>query len=232
MKLRRTRLSVWPVVLLLFVVGVTGWHIATAAPIAPAAGRLLVATRLQQGFFARSVILLIAYGPDGAVGVVINHPTRLALAAVLPNMGVLRSGADPLYLGGPVSLDSLTILIRSQTAPPESLEVLDGVYASGSMEALRAVVRHELAGASFRTYAGYAGWAPGQLDSELEQGAWTVVPAEAGEIFSSAPEKLWDRLSKPGDLLLVRDVGYWIWHDDRIRLPSTRPSTFPLSVAE
>ncbi|MDE2108253.1 MAG: YqgE/AlgH family protein [Gammaproteobacteria bacterium] len=163
-----------------------------------------MATRTQQGFFAQSVILLIAYGPDGAVGIVVNHPTKVALAEVLPDHDLLRGRHDLLYLGGPVSLDDLTMLIRSHSAPAKSIRVFTGVYASASSTTLRSAIDQKLTSASFRTYAGYAGWAPGQLDSELEQGAWIVVRADADEVFATAPEKLWDKLIPQGDVILVQ----------------------------
>lgn len=203
----------WYVALVLLAAGATAWSAAVAAGLAPATGRFLVATRTQQGFFAQSVILLIAYGPDGAVGVVVNHPTKVALAEVLPDSGLLRGRRDLLYLGGPVSLDDLTLLIRSRSAPAKSVRVFTGVYASGSLAALRAAVGQKLTSASFRAYAGYAGWAPGQLDSELEQGAWIVVRADADEVFATAPEKLWDKLIPQGDVILVQaaplDPNFW-----------------------
>lgn len=198
-------------VLTLLAAGVSAWS-AAAAALPPAAGRFLVATRAQQGFFAQSVILLIAYGPGGAVGIVVNHPTKIALAEVLPDHGLLRGRSDLLYLGGPVSLDDLTMLIRSQSAPAKSVRVFAGVYASASLTTLRAAVGQKLTSASFRAYAGYAGWAPGQLDSELEQGAWIVVRADADQVFATAPEKLWDKLIPQGDVILVqvapRDPGF------------------------
>lgn len=199
-----TKLHFWRAALALLVVGITAWSAAVAARTPPAAGRFLVATRRQQGFFSKTVILLVAYGPGGAFGVVVNRPTKLALAKVLPDPGVLHGRADRVYIGGPVSLDDLTMLFRSPSALPESIHVVDGVYASSSMAALRAAVGRKLTDASFRAYAGYAGWAPGQLEAELEQGAWAVVSAHADDVFTVAPGKLWDKLSRQGNVLLVQ----------------------------
>ncbi|MGH7689532.1 MAG: YqgE/AlgH family protein, partial [Gemmatimonadaceae bacterium] len=137
-------------------------------------------------------------------GVMINHPTKFSLASVLPDPKVLHGRPDLLYVGGPVALDSLTMLIRTPRALPSSVRVLDGVYASESVTTLRAAVDAKLATSKFRAYAGYAGWAPGQLDAELEQGAWTVVPANAAEVFTTAPDDLWEKLSQSGSTMLVR----------------------------
>lgn len=170
-----------------------GWINAEAAQ-APAAGRFLVATRGQQGFFAKTVILLVRYGPKGAFGVIVNRPTKFPLAKLLPDVAELQGRPDLIYVGGPVSLSRLTLLIRSKTPPPDAVHVTDDLYASGSLKALRAVAGGKLAGASFRGYAGYAGWAAGQLESEIERGGWHVVSADADDVFSKDPSGLWQRL--------------------------------------
>lgn len=191
--------------LALLAAGTVGWSGAEAAP-APAAGRFLVATRGQQGFFAKTVILLIRYGSGGAFGVIVNRPTKFPLAKLLPDVTEIQGRSDLIYVGGPVSLSRLTLLIRSGTAPPDAVHVTDDVYASGSLKALRAVAGGKLAGASFRGYAGYAGWAPRQLESEIEHGDWHVLTADAGAIFSKDPSSLWQRLVARKEARLV-DAG-------------------------
>lgn len=198
------KFPVWPAVQALLLVGLVAWSTVGWASIPPAAGRFLVATQVQQGFFAKSVILLIDYGPDGALGIVVNRPTKLPLARALKNPGVLQGRTDLVYLGGPVSLGSVTVLIRSRSSPPDSRVVLTDVYASESLTALRAAVGDKLTNRDFRAYAGYAGWAPGQLDAELEQGAWQVLPANADEIFTADPAALWDKLSGQANVIVVQ----------------------------
>lgn len=175
----------------------------TTAHAAPAAGRFLVATRQQQGFFAGTVILLIAYGPDGAFGLVVNHPTKVPLETALPTVKDIRGQGYSLYLGGPVSLDRLTLLIRSQTPPNHSMHVVDDVYASGSIKVLRALANDKLKGARFRAYAGYAGWGAGQLDAELAHGDWIVVPANAAAVFTADPARLWRKLIEQNGVQVV-----------------------------
>lgn len=159
----------------------------------PAAGRFLVATRQVQGVFAKSVILLVDVGSGGALGLIVNHPTRLPLAKLLPDVDVLRDRKEPVYVGGPVQPDHLMLLIRSKTAPPDATPVTGDVYASGSLETLRAVAGKK-DGVTFRAYVGYAGWAPGQLQSEIERGDWVVAPSDADRIFSRNPSGLWKDL--------------------------------------
>lgn len=209
----RVKFLLWHAAQALLLAGLAAWTTAVWAGIPPATGRFLVATQVQQGFFAKSVILLIDYGPGGALGIVVNRPTKLPLAQALKNPGVLKGRSDPVYLGGPVSLGSLTVLIRARSRPPDSQAVLTGVYASESLAALRTAVGEKLTDRDFRAYAGYSGWAPGQLDAELEQGVWQVLPAHADDIFTAAPDKLWNKLSGQARVILVR----WIPNGGSVR---------------
>lgn len=170
----------------------------------PAAGRFLVAAREQQGLFTRSVILLIDYGANGALGLIVNRPTAFPLAKLLPDEHDLQDREDVVYFGGPVSLDHVTLLVRSREPPPGALHVTGDVYASGSMTVLRAAAGGRLPGARFRSYAGYAGWGPGQLDSEITRGGWLVVPANPDEIFAEDPASLWEDLIRMQGTEVVR----------------------------
>lgn len=148
----------------------------------------------MEGGFSQSVILLIDAGPDGALGVIVNRPTTLLLAKLLPDVDEIRGRGDPVYLGGPVSPDHLMLLIRSKTAPPDATHVAGNVYASGSLKTLRAVAGKKSGRATFRAYVGYAGWAPGQLDSEIARGDWLVVPSDEDSVFTKDPSELWHKL--------------------------------------
>lgn len=180
-----------------------GWSGAFAARLAPGAGRFLIAKGGQPGVFSRSVVLLIAYGPNGAVGLIVNRPTEFPLAKAIPDVSDLQGSDHSLYFGGPVSLDHLTLLIRSKMPPPDVTHVVDDVYASGSIRTLRAIVSGKLAGAHFRGYAGYAGWAPGQLDAEIARGGWLVLQADSDDVFTTDPIGLWHKLIQRQNTILV-----------------------------
>lgn len=162
---------------------------------APAAGRLLVASpRLDGSWFERSVVLLLDYGEQGAVGLIVDRPSRLLLADLLPEIPELRTRKDPVFLGGPVDHSSLFMLLRSARPPPESRPVLADVHLSQSLVALRSLLGRDVAGSRFRAYAGCAGWAPGQLDAEISRGDWMIAPGSAEDVFSRNPLELWQRL--------------------------------------
>lgn len=157
-----------------------------------AKGKFLVASRsLQDPNFSETVILLVDYDREGALGVVVNRPTDVALIDALPEISELRRRKDVVYLGGPVARDRMLVLVRTREQPPQSLRVFDRVFASGSLAALRKSMAR---GDSIRAYAGYTGWGPGQLDLEVTRGDWFIGPADSNAVFADHPSTLWDTL--------------------------------------
>ena len=157
-----------------------------------AKGKFLVASRsLQDPNFAEAVILLVDYDRQGALGVIVNRPSDVALIEALPEVSELRRRKDVVYLGGPVARDRMLLLVRTREQPPQSLRVFDRVFASGSLEALRKSMAR---GEPIRAYAGYAGWGPGQLDIEVSRGDWYIGPADSDAVFTERPSQIWDNL--------------------------------------
>ncbi len=155
-------------------------------------GKFLVASRsLQDPNFAETVILIVDYDRQGALGVVVNRPSEVALVEALPQVGELRKRKDVIFLGGPVARDRMLLLVRTRQRPPQSLRVFDRVFASGSLDALRKSMAR---GDSIRAYAGYTGWGPGQLDLEVSRGDWYIGPADSNAVFTERPTRMWDDL--------------------------------------
>ena len=168
----------------------------TAPQAALSAGRFLIAgEHLRDPNFARTVVLLLNYGERGARGIVINRRSDVKLAAVFPRISGLHQRPDTVYLGGPVSRNQLLILLRSDGPRRAAEHVVDDIYLSTSRQVLvDALNRADAA----HVYAGYAGWAPGQLDREVARGDWHVLPADAGTVFSDRPAKVWQDLIEKG----------------------------------
>jgi putative transcriptional regulator len=164
-------------------------------------GRLLVATpNLGDPNFERTVVLILEHGEEGALGVVLNRPSDLDLAEPLPEWA--RAAAHPpvVFIGGPVAPSAAVCLARVARAgaargwepvlgpsgplsgAPGALGTLD--LDSDPDETIAALDE-------IRVFAGYAGWGPGQLESEIEDGGWFVVDADAADPLSPAPENLW-----------------------------------------
>jgi len=175
-------------------------------------GRLLVATpELGDGTFDRSVVLLLDHDAHGALGVVINRPTPVDVADVLPTWQALASEPGVLFQGGPVALDSALGLAVVPGAD-EDAEPLGWRRLVGRLGLLDLDTPPEVLGAEvsrLRIFAGYAGWAAGQLEEELALGAWYVVPADPGgsfdDAFTAAPDRLWRTVLRRqgGDLAMV-----------------------------
>lgn len=160
-----------------------------------AKGLFLVADRqLRDARFSKAVILLVQYDQEGAMGIIINHPTETRLAAVLPPDPLLRRREDLVYFGGPVGNNHLFLLIRSDIQPDNALPVLKGIFASSSPEVLSTLLRDSDPARQFRAYAGYTGWAGGQLEREIARGDWHLMPAEPELIFHRDPGTVWPDL--------------------------------------
>jgi putative transcriptional regulator len=160
----------------------------------PAIGRFLVANRQVAGFFGASVIVLVDHGAHGSLGLIVNRPVELTLDELLPDLERARGHGEHAWLGGPVATGQLLLLIRAQQPPPGSAHVLEGLHVSGSRETLVELLGGPGAGVEFRAYVGYAGWAPGQLASEIARGDWTVAPGDAASVFARDPSGLWEKL--------------------------------------
>jgi putative transcriptional regulator len=160
-----------------------------------AVGKLLVANeRLKDPHFARTIVLLVNYGYRGAVGLIINRPTDTKLSHVLPNVKGIRKSSEKLYFGGPVGMNQITMLIQSASRPEEAGKIFDHIYASNSLTLLEQMVEKKRPDQKFRLYVGYAGWGPGQLESEIARNDWRIFKGNPDIIFNNAPDQIWQKL--------------------------------------
>ncbi|MCP9470738.1 MAG: YqgE/AlgH family protein [Nitrospira sp.] len=158
----------------------------------PAEGVLLVAHPLMDDpNFRRTVVLLVEHGPQGTVGFVLNRPSDIPLSQALPDLAAIKETGHPLFIGGPVSPNRMTMLVRLTEPLPDMRRVFDGIYVGGSLELLERLVTRPKPTEAFRVFAGMAGWAPGQLAFELRQGAWATLSPDATAIFDHDPDTLW-----------------------------------------
>lgn len=157
-----------------------------------AAGKLLVATDEVRGeIFARTVILLLHYDETGAMGLVVNRPTDVLPEEVLDDPEVLSGYEGTLFWGGPVEMVGMRVLVRSESLPDGATPVVDDVHLVTFDDALKQLPADA---SGLRLYIGYAGWAPGQLDGELDIGSWDVRDATGDVVFSADPRGLWKEL--------------------------------------
>jgi putative transcriptional regulator len=141
--------------------------------------------------FAKSVVLLCEYGPEGAFGLVLNRPTdtEAADAVQLSPPPTMNSGVA-LWIGGPVEPQRGWILLGHRPTEAEAVEVAAGLYLTSSQAVLRKLI--ECGGSRARILTGYAGWAPGQLDEELAASAWLTAEVDLTLIFETPAAEMWE----------------------------------------
>ncbi|WP_420450365.1 YqgE/AlgH family protein [Ilumatobacter sp.] len=167
-------------------------------------GRLLLATPpLDDPNFDRSVIYVLEHHEDGAIGLVINRPTESALESPLDRWIELQSAPSAIFEGGPVETNAMIGLATTKAPGDDEVEHLtriSGVIASTDLSADPALVAAHVD--AVRVFRGYAGWGAGQLELEIAQGAWLVLDAEIGDVFSDRPDELWHTVLRrqPGRL--------------------------------
>lgn len=168
-----------------------------------AKGMLLVASPpLVDPNFDRTVVLLLEHGPAGAVGVVLNRPSEIAVAEAVPGWELLVAEPGRIFAGGPVAEDA-AIALGSARRPDAGAGWAPLVGDVGTIDLHRDPFDAISDIAEVRIFAGYAGWGAGQLERELAANAWVVVPAEPHDVLGPA-EDLWRRV-------LLRQGGSVAW---------------------
>lgn len=161
-------------------------------------GMLLVANpSLNDPNFRQAVVLVLEHGPGGTLGLILNRPTSVLLSGALPDLTVLKGTNYRLFAGGPVEPNRLLLLLRVKEPPADARSVFDGVYVGVIPQVLERIIMEAKPSETFRAFAGFAGWAPGQLEYEMLQGAWVTLPPDSIDIFDKDPVTLWpDCLSR------------------------------------
>jgi len=170
-----------------------------------ARGKFLIAPRdSQDPNFSGTVVLLIHYDDDGAVGLVINRPTKLPLSQLFDGIKAARKIDDVAYFGGPVELRDVLALCRSQKKPEASIPMFGDVYLLSTKGGLEKALSSKPTPKTLRVYVGYTGWGPGQLEHELELGGWRVLPGEEDSIFEVDPAGVWPKLIDRTEMRVAR----------------------------
>jgi len=149
-------------------------------------GHLLVADAgLYDPNFRKTVVLVAEHNDEGALGVVLNQRSGLTLGDAVPDLALTLGDAD-LFVGGPVMADAVVVIADLGDPGRLDLPILGTVgfvtssFGSGLPEGFRAA----------RVFAGYSGWAAGQLEFELAGDSWLTLPALPADAFAD-PDHLW-----------------------------------------
>lgn len=160
------------------------------APDSLAPTLLLSMPQLTDENFERTVVLLCEHSPEGAFGLVLNRPTTTAAAEAVAFDPPLETTRGPLlWQGGPVEPQRGWILLGETVDEDAQREVAPGVYLSTSIDVLRRVV--ESTPTRTRVLTGYAGWGPGQLDTEMAASAWLTVDVDPALVFDTPADEMW-----------------------------------------
>lgn len=178
-------------------------------------GQLLVAMpNMADPRFSRSVVYLCAHSADGAMGLVVNRLIdSLSFDSLLEQLGVELETLDsemPVHFGGPVESSRGFVLHSTDYLQDSTLVIEDDIALTATVDVLKAIARGE--GPAQRVLAlGYAGWAPGQLDAEIQANGWLLVPADHQLVFGLDNQGKWQQaMAKLGiDLsLLSNEAGH------------------------
>lgn len=144
--------------------------------------------------FSRTVVLLCRQEDDGALGLVINRPTDTLVSTIVAiDNPPEQDNKMIVWVGGPVEPERGWLLLGFDPGSPDALAVGAGLYLSASVDVLRALMESSDATEKYgRFLLGYAGWAGGQLESELAQSAWLTAEVSRKLVFETPAERMWE----------------------------------------
>jgi len=166
-------------------------------------GQLLISSPLlNDPNFRRTVVLMTHHDEEGAMGLVLSRPSEIRVSDAVPELAELP-GDELVYVGGPVQPEAVVVLVEHEAEP--DLPIVGNI---AFMQADADV--DELDSVRARVFAGYSGWGPGQLEGELEESSWIVVPAEPDDAFAPDPDELWRTVlhRKGGKFALIATMPY------------------------
>ena len=159
---------------------------------------LIAARNLNDPNFSKTVILITDYNETGTAGLIINRQTTITIDQAIPQLAEFNTTTQYLNFGGPVAINNLSLLVQTDInlEPPNTKQIFSDVYLINATEFLSLLSKESQYEQNFRLYLGYAGWAAGQLESELLRGDWYIWHANAEVIFNMTIDSIWHELIK------------------------------------
>jgi putative transcriptional regulator len=150
-------------------------------------GKLLVSSpALVDPNFRKTVVLIAHHDEEGAMGLVLSRPSDVTALEAVPALDGLPGSGDPIFVGGPVQPDAFMALAEFEDVDEAAAPIFGAIgFMPAESEPDDLSIRR------LRLFAGYAGWGPGQLEAELAEPSWIVVPAEPDDAFADDPDELW-----------------------------------------
>ena len=153
-------------------------------------GNILVAhPLLHDGFFNRSVVYLTNHNLVESLGFVLNFKTEFKLSDVKPE---IKNGHFPIYEGGPVGKDQLFYIHKLGHNLSDSVKIKDDIYFGGNFNELMKIIEQgKVKTYDIRFFAGYSGWADGQIENEIKHDHWLINKKVDSSFFGHEAEDLW-----------------------------------------
>jgi putative transcriptional regulator len=162
-------------------------------------GDLLVSQPFMiDGNFRRTVIYMVEYNEEGALGFILNRPVEYMVDELIQDFPDFKS---PAFFGGPVSTNTIHYIHKLGHMLEDSVEIADGIFWGGDFNKLKTLITQNLVSdKDIKFYVGYSGWSPGQLEDELIHGSWIIAPGDSNYIFKFKNSDLWKKvLEHKGD---------------------------------
>ena len=192
------------------------FHTDSSGTLVPASldGYFLISeTELMDPNFNQTVVLIVNHNEEGAFGLVLNRPAGASLSDVVDELSDCDAGDATLFIGGPVEQHYLFTLhsgLPERATSKYSSSPTDGIVFEPVFGSIEEYLQNEWPGSpeqhrpSFNFYLGYAGWGPGQLEHEIAEDAWLVIPADSQIVFNDDPTEGWNAaLTKMGGLYRI-----------------------------
>ena len=155
-------------------------------------GQLLIASgRLIDPNFARSVVLIVQHDDEGVLGVILNRPLEMTVAeACGPMVESAGEVESPIYQGGPCPGP---LMVLHGDADGGGEPIIDGVWYTAERDPIEYIMRRDTQPAKY--FANYAGWGVDQLEREINEGSWLIIPASGADVFEADAETQWNKIT-------------------------------------
>jgi putative transcriptional regulator len=153
---------------------------------------LVAAPELKDPIYGRTVLVVKPFGREQHLGFIVNRPTDMTLGKMFPDHGPSQKVGDPVFLGGPVDATALFALVAQADSPGGgAIEIMPGLFAAHDAAVVDQIIETHPQDARF--VAGLVVWRPGELQREIEIGAWQLMEADPG-LALREPRGLWEDL--------------------------------------
>lgn len=176
---------------------------------------LIAMPNMDDPFFARSVTYICEHNGEGAMGLIINQPVELSVEDLLTKLEIVvptenQQLEKPVYTGGPLARDRGFVLHSAEQQWRSSVQLSDDLVITTSKDILEDMGRGNTPSHYLLTL-GYSGWEAGQLEQELAENSWLVIPADSDILFHTPSHERWQKALKKLGVdawQIVSDVGH------------------------